>query len=150
VKLNFELLVSLFFLVVTRAPLFGTTSTPAPLAPHPVELFIVCVLLLAAILGIALSTVGVYTEKKYFSIAYLVIQFCTALYYVFRIIWTSVAWSKDVNTVNPNDNFDATAVIAFVIILVCTAGNILTMAIFPIYIIVMKNYGKGLKDKLFG
>ena len=34
-------------------------------------------------------------------------------------IQTSVAWSKDVNTVNRNDNFDATAVISFVIILVC-------------------------------
>jgi hypothetical protein len=150
VKLNFELLVSLFFLVVTRAPLFGTTSTPAPLAPHPAELAIVCILLLAAILGITLSTIGVYMENKYLSFVYLGIQLCTVVYYVFRVVWTSVTWSENLDTVNPNETFDATAVLALVTIILSAAGVVLTVAIFPVYIIVMRNYGKGLKNKLFG
>jgi hypothetical protein len=91
-----------------------------------------------------------YKERPHLSRAYLGIQFFIALYCTFRIVWTSIFWSQNVNTVDPKTVFDATAVIALIIISLSAIGIILTMVIFPVYIIVMRNYGKGLKDKLFG
>ena len=126
-------------MIVTRQP---------PLTTNVAEIVILSIWTFAYLVAICLTSASVYKEWRVLMIVYFVIQVLTGIYFVFQLIYTSIIWSQNVNTVSNKTVFDPTAILSIVIIILCFCGIVSSVVTLVLVVRVTLNFGKGIKERL--